>query len=52
MNVFSIPFLKINYNKKYKKQIIGRAKKILGACIAMIFNKLLIPILKANFYIT
>jgi hypothetical protein len=52
MNVFQVPWLKINYNKKFKKQIIGRARKILAVIITMLFNKLLIPILKLNFYIT
>jgi hypothetical protein len=52
MNVFSIPWLKINYNKKYKKQIIGRCRKILSSIIGMLFNKLLVPLLKYNFYIT
>jgi hypothetical protein len=52
MNVFSIPWLKINYNKKYKKQIIGRCRKILSSIIGMLFNKLLVPSLKYNFYIT
>ena len=52
MNVFNIPWLKINYNKKYKKQIIGRCRKILSSIIGMLFNKLLVPLLKYNFYIT
>jgi hypothetical protein len=52
MDVFKVPWLKINYNKTYKKQIINRGRRILAAIIAMLFNKLLIPILKLNFYIT
>jgi hypothetical protein len=52
MNVFSIPWLKINFNKKYKKQIIGRYRKIVSSIIGMLFNKLLVPLLKYNFYIT
>lgn len=52
MNIFEIPWISINYNKKFKKQIIGRARKILAILISMVFNKLLIPILKHNYYIT
>jgi hypothetical protein len=52
MNVFNITWLKFNYNKKYKKQIIGRCRKILSSIIGMLFNKLLVPLLKYNFYIT
>lgn len=52
MDVFKVPWLKINYNRKYKKQIIGRARKIMATIIAMLFNKLIIPLMKLNFYIT
>lgn len=52
MDVFKVPWLKINFNRKYKKQIISRARKILSTVLSMLFNKLIIPLLKHNFYIT
>lgn len=52
MDIFQIPWLRIKYNKKFKWAIISRGRKILGTIIVMLFNKLLIPILKLNFYIT
>ena len=52
MNVFSIPWLKLNYNKKYKKQIIGRGRRVLSALITFLYNKFIIPVLKYNFFIT
>ena len=52
MDIFKIPWLKINYNKKYKKQIIGRGRRILASLITFLYNKFIIPILKYNFFIT
>lgn len=52
MDVFDVPWLKINYNKKYKKQIIGRGRRILASMVILLYNKLIVPILKYNFYVT
>jgi hypothetical protein len=52
MDIFTIPWFRINYNKKYKKKIITRGRKKLSLFIVLLFNKLLIPLLKYNFYIT
>lgn len=52
MNVFDVPWLKINYNKKFKKQIIARGRRIIASVVLLIYNKLIVPILKYNFYVT
>lgn len=52
INVFQIEWLKDSYNPKFKKHIIGRRRKIIGKFICFLFNSLIVPILKYNFYIT
>lgn len=52
MDIFKIPWLKINYNKKFKKQIIGRGRRVLASIIVLLYNKLIVPVLKYNFYVT
>ena len=52
MDVFKIPWLHLNFHKKYKKQIIGRGRKVLASLISFLYNKFIIPVLKYNFFIT
>lgn len=52
MDVFELTWLKINYNKKYKKRIISKYRKVLAMLVCMIYNKLLVPLIKHNFYVT
>lgn len=52
MDVFKVKWLSQNYNKKFKKQIINRKRRILASIITMLFNNLIVPVLKLNFYIT
>ena len=52
MNIFELPWVKFNYNKKHKKQIISKGRKILAVLVCMVYNKLLVPLIKHNFYVT
>lgn len=52
MDVFEIGWLKDTYNPKHKKHIIARRRKIIGRFVCLLFNSLLVPVLKYNFYIT
>ena len=52
MDAFGIPWASVNFNRKYKKQAIWRGRKILAVCICMVYNRLLVPLIKHNFYVT
>lgn len=52
MDVFKVDWLSKNYNKKFKKQIINKKRRVLASIITMLFNNVIVPVLKLNFYIT
>jgi len=52
MNVFDIPWLDLNFNRKFKNQIIKRGQRVLGEIIGFILNDILIPLIKFHFYVT
>ena len=52
MNVFTIPWLELKFNRKFKNQIIRRGQKILATILAFILNDIIIPVIKLQFYVT
>ena len=52
MDVFEIPWLGIKFNKKHVKHIIRRGHRVLGEIVGFIFNQVVIPVVKFNFYVT
>lgn len=53
MDVFEVPWLKsLGYNKHYKHTIIKRYRKIIADIIYFIYNDILMPVVRYNFYVT
>jgi hypothetical protein len=52
MDVFKIPWLDLQFNRKFKNQIIRRGQKVLAEIIGFILNDIVIPLIKFHFYVT
>ena len=52
MDVFKIEWLNKSYNSKYKNAIVKRYRKVIADIICWLFNEIIIPIIRYNFYCT
>ena len=52
MDVFELKWLNIGYNVKYHSKCIVRRRSYLSLILALLFNEIVVQLLKHNFYIT
>jgi transposase len=52
MDVFDMKWLKIGYNKKFHRKCVTRRRKYLSLILALIFNQIVVHLIKHNFYVT